>query len=137
MTREHDAVRRAVTDASLRSVADAIGVSHQTVKDFLDKPDKATDRTWERVRRWMAESGGGSGGEGSGWVEVAKIEAEAARLRAQALLEEAAAAKARARAALAAERSSLVRSTALRPAVALANATAEPAPRKDQARAES
>ena len=55
MTRAQKILSDAVLDSSLRVVAKEVGVSHQTLSDFLDDPDKASGRTKEKVRRWMAK----------------------------------------------------------------------------------
>jgi hypothetical protein len=57
MTRSRDELREAVDsavrDADLRSVAGEIGVSHQTVADLIDAPDKSSEKTIAKVDAWL------------------------------------------------------------------------------------
>lgn len=64
MTQAPQAVRDAVLATSLRAVAHEVGVSHQTLSDYLDEPDRATDKTAEKVRRWVqGRTNGGTVGQ--------------------------------------------------------------------------
>jgi hypothetical protein len=140
MTREREVVRAAVLAGSLRSVAAAIGVSHQTVKDLIDNPDETSPKTWEKVRDWMARQEDGpdaADATGTGLRRILtaagmdettrawQLAEYAAAIRAEALLEEARAAGERARAVTADARGALVRAKVGTP-TAIREAEAEP-----------
>jgi hypothetical protein len=54
MTRAADVIREALVHRSLRVVAKEMGVSPQTVQNYIDR-GSGTGRTEEKVRRWLAK----------------------------------------------------------------------------------
>jgi hypothetical protein len=54
MTRAIEAMKEALVSRGMRALANDIGVSHQTVKNFIDRGG-GDARTEEKVRRWMAK----------------------------------------------------------------------------------